>query len=271
MLHLVRTEWFKIRKYPGFWWVLGITALTYPGINALLYFFYKNLVAKTDTTGQLAKALIGNPFAFPEVFRTVAYSSSLFIFIPAILIIMLISNEFTYKTNRQNIIDGWSRNEFLLAKFIDVVIVSVLVILLYLVVTLIIGFTNTDKTVTNSWKLANYTGLFGLQVFSQLSFAFLLGLLIRRAFIALGIFIFYMMIVEQIGVGILKRFVHDIGRFLPLEVSDRITPVPAFLGRLDEKVYKLSLALVNEHVIYTILYTIVFWGLCFWVYKKRDL
>lgn len=270
-MHLLRTEWLKIRNYPGFWWVMAVTLLSYPGINGLLYFIYKRQVNSKEMAGELVKMLVGNPFTFPEVFRTVAYSSSVFIFIPAILIIMLISNEYTYKTNRQNIIDGWSRNAFLLAKFFNVVIVTLLVLVLNVAVTLFIGFYNTTQVDAASWKLAYYSGLFGLQVFSQLSFAFLLGMLIRRAFIALGIFMFYMLILENIIMGLMKQFANDWGRFLPLEVSDRITPVPAFLGRLNEAGYQRSLDLVQQHVALTVLYTALFWAICYWMHKKRDL
>ena len=117
MLNLFRTEWLKIKKYPGFWWIMGITVLSYPGINGMFYFIYKENTANTKNAAQMLKMLLGNPFEFPEVFRTTAFASSLFVFIPAILVIMLITNEYTYKTNRQNVIDGWSRNEFLVAKF----------------------------------------------------------------------------------------------------------------------------------------------------------
>ncbi|MFK5098226.1 hypothetical protein, partial [Klebsiella pneumoniae] len=72
----------------------------------------------------IAKLLLGNPFVFPEVWQTVAYFSSFFVLLPSILVIMLVTNEYTYKTHRQNIIDGWSRNEFLLSKLIDVAIIS---------------------------------------------------------------------------------------------------------------------------------------------------
>jgi ABC-type transport system involved in multi-copper enzyme maturation permease subunit len=271
MLYLLRTEWFKIKNYPGFWWIMGVTLLSYPGINGLFYFIYNDRVNDKSDGAKIIKMLVGNPFEFPEVFRTVAYSSSLFVFIPAILIIMLITNEYTYKTNRQNVIDGWSRNEFLIAKFYNVVIVSLLVVALYLTITLVIGFINTPVTNPESWKLVNYTGLFALQVFSQLSFAFLLGLLIRRAFIALGIFIFYKIILENIASGIMGRYAKDTGRFLFTEVSDRLTPVPAFLGKLDKDAYAKTLGLINQHVLLSIAYLIVYWALVFWVYKKRDL
>ncbi len=272
MSNLLRTEWLKIKNYPGFWWIMGITVLSYPGINGMFYFIYKQQTANSKSAAQMLKMLIGNPFEFPEVFRTTAFSSSMFVTIPAILVIMLITNEYTYKTNRQNVIDGWSRNEFLIAKFLNVVIISLIVVALYLIVTLSIGFSTTGADVKDKFQLAHYAALFSLQTFAQLSFAFLLGLLIKRAFIALGVFIFYKIPAENISAELLNKYVHaDTGRFLPTESSDLLTPVPAFLGRLDPKVYEHALSLINQQVFITIGYLLIFWGLIFWIYKKRDL
>lgn len=270
MSNLFKTEWLKIKKYPGFWWIMAITVLSFPGINGLFYFIYKEQTGNEKTAAKMLKMLIGNPFEFPEVFRTVAFTSSLFVIIPAILVIMLITNEYTYKTNRQNVIDGWSRNQFLIAKFLNVVIISIIVIVLYIIVTLVIGFT-TSAGVAEKWELANYTALYGLQVFAQLSFAFLLGLLIKRAFIALGAFLFYKVILENIATGFMGKYANDSGRFLFTESSDRLTPLPAFIGKLNPESYSKSLSLINQHVLITIGYLIIFWGLVFWIYKKRDL
>lgn len=272
MLHLLRTEWLKLKNYPGFWWIMGITVLSYPSINFMFYNIYKQNTQNSKSAAQMLKMLIGNPFEFPEVFRTTAFASSMFVTIPAILVIMLITNEYTYKTNRQNVIDGWSRNEFLLAKFLNVVIISLIVIALYVIVTFSIGFSITGADVKDKFQLAHYIGLFSLQTFAQLSFAFFLGLLIKRAFIALGVFIFYKIPAENIASELLNRYVHaDTGRFLPTESSDLLTPVPAFLGRLDPKVYDHALSLINQQVFITIAYVFIFWGLVFWIYKKRDL
>jgi ABC-type transport system involved in multi-copper enzyme maturation permease subunit len=271
MLNLLRTEWLKIKNYPGFWWIMGVTLLSYPGINGLFYFIYKEQTQNAKRGAEMIKMLIGNPFELPETFRTVAFTSSLFVFIPAILVIMLITNEYTYKTNRQNVIDGWSRNEFLIAKFLNVVIITALVMLLFVAVTLGIGFLTTEKINADSWKLVNYTGLYALQVFAQLSFAFLLGLVIRRAFIALGVFIFYKIVLENILSGVLMKYAKDAGRFLPTESSDRLTPIPAFLGKIDADNYAKTLGLLNQQALITVGYIIVFWALVFWVYQKRDL
>lgn len=271
MKHVIRTEWLKIRKYPAFWWVMGVTALTYPGVNSIFLAIYRDITEKKSQSGQIVKALIGNPFTFPEVWRTVAYFSSIFIFIPAIVVIMLITNEFTYKTNRQNIIDGWSRQDFLLAKLTDVLILSVIVTGLYTLVAFVMGSINGSGQ-GGQWSLAYYIGLFALQTFAQLSLAFLLGLLVRKSFIAIAFFAFYSIILEPVAVGILHyRFKTDIGYYFPMEISQRLLPKPAFFGRFDEKAYQAALDAVPYHILYTILLLLVVWGFCFWLNNKRDL
>lgn len=272
MLNLFRTEWFKIRNYPGFWLLLGVTVLSYPGVNYILYNIYQTQLTKKDMAANLLKMLVGNPFTFPEVFRTVAYASSVFIFLPAILVIMLITNEYTYKTHRQNIIDGWSRRQFMLSKWVDVCIITFIVTLLCGVVALFIGYLNLSEAAEEGrWALSYYIALFGLQVFSQLSFAFLIGLLLRRSFLSLSVFIFYGFVLEPILTGLARWKLNDAGRFLLLEVSDRLTPVPAFLGRFDEAAYQRTLGMVNEHVLLTLAYTLMFWFIAFFVFYKRDL
>ncbi|MBS1946126.1 MAG: ABC transporter permease [Bacteroidetes bacterium] len=272
MLHILKTEWLKIKGYPAFWWVMGITALTYPGINYLFHGVYENITQKDTQRGKILKMLIGNPFSFPEAWHTVAYFSSIFVFIPAIVVIMLITNEYTYKTNRQNIIDGWSRREFMIAKITDVIILTLLVAVLSAGVALVIGIANTEGAKSNHWQMSYYAGLFALQTFSQLSIAFTIGLLLRKSFIALAVFSFYGIIVEPIAVNVLKyKFDNNIGEYFPLEISQRLLPKPAFIGRIDEKAYQASLDAVKYHIGYTLALILLTWLICFWIYNRRDL
>jgi ABC-2 type transport system permease protein len=270
MNNLIKTEWLKIKNYRAFWWMTGIVALSYPGINYLFYNLYLQLTSKEDKAAQVAKMLLGDPFAFPEVWHTAAFFSSWFIFIPSIIVIMFITNEYTYKTHRQNIIDGWSRNQFMTSKLIDVLIVSLLITLMYFLVALGIGLINAEKSV-GIWQKSNYIALFALQTFAQLSIAFLIAFLTRKAFLALGIFLFYFIILEPAFVGVSRIFLNDIGRFMPLEISDRIIPVPAFLGKLDQEGYNTLLNQVNTHIILTILLTALVWFICYRINKRRDL
>ncbi|RYY88907.1 MAG: hypothetical protein EOO15_07730 [Chitinophagaceae bacterium] len=268
MLSILRTEWLKMKKYPAFWAMLGIVALSYPGMN---YFFYEagykdNLADKK--MGPIL-AMLPNPFTFPDAWQTVAYISSLFIFLPALMVIMFITNEYTYKTYRQNIIDGWSRKDFMLGKLIDVLLVTTVVTLLYAITAFVIGSVNSEPGV-NRFAGAHYIGLFFLQVFAQLSLAMLVALLVRKAFIALGIFMFYYFPLEPAIVGISKQKWNLNLEFMPLEISDRLIPFPRWFSR-DEAHWKEIVAQSSAHVWYTLIFLLVVWTLCFWINKKRDL
>jgi ABC-2 type transport system permease protein len=272
MTSIAKTEWLKIKNYPAFWWVFGITALTYPGVNYLFLYAYHDITRQKSGAGQVLKALMGNPFALPEGWRTMAFFSSFFIYIPSIVVIMLITNEYTYKTNRQNIIDGWSRKDFMTAKLIDVLLLSAIVTTLYAVVVVIIGMANTSTDAAGKWDLTYYIGLFLLQTFSQLSIAFMVGMLLRKAFIALAVFTFYGFIVEPIAVNLLKyKYKSEVGKFFPMEISDRLLTKPVFLGKIDEAAYQQSIDAVKYHVAYSLCLVLLTWLFCFWLNNRRDL
>jgi ABC-type transport system involved in multi-copper enzyme maturation permease subunit len=185
---------------------------------------------------------------------------------------MIITNEYTYRTNRQNIIDGWSRKNFMTAKMIDVLLLSAIVTLLFAVVVLFIGLMNMENGAAGKWDLTYYIGLFFLQTFSQLSIAFTVGMLLRKAFIALAIFTFYSVIVEPIAVNVLHyKYNNEIGKFFPMEISDRLLTKPVFLGKIDEAAYQQSIDAVKYHVIYSICLLILTWLFCFWLNNRRDL
>jgi ABC-type transport system involved in multi-copper enzyme maturation permease subunit len=274
--NIIKTEWLKLKHYKAFWLLLSVTAISYPGINGIAYYAFKDSIDAKSQSGQLVKMLLGNPFAFPQSFHTTAYLSSFFTFIPAIVVIMLVTNEYLFKTHRQNIIDGWKKNTFIWGKFISVVLVTLIVTIFYLAVACFIGILATkEMSGVNVLEKANYIGLFSLQVFCQLSIAFLLGLLIRKAFIAYGIYIFYSFILENILSGFFrlksKKWGVDYGHYLPFEISDRLIPLPPSLGKFNAADYELAVAAIDNHVVYTVLLTAFVWLISFYIFKKRDL
>ncbi len=269
MSNLIKTEWLKIKKYPAFWWMLLIVALAYPGMNYAIYVNgYKDQL-NDETMGPILQ-MLANPFTFPDVWQTVAFISSMFVFLPSIVVIMFITNEYSYKTSRQNIIDGWSRSNFMLAKLIDVLIISVVVTILYAVTAFIIGNVNAGSDAANPLQGTRYIALFWLQQFAQLSIALLIALLVRRAFLALGIFLFYFFPLEPILVAVLKKHANGIGDYLPLQISDRLIPFPRWVIR-DENEWSELLRLSNLHIFYTVGLLLLTWAICFRINKTRDL
>ncbi|MFY7963441.1 MAG: ABC transporter permease [Chitinophagaceae bacterium] len=270
MLSLLKIEWLKIKKYSAFWWMLGIVAISYPGINSMFLAIYRELANSKEMAAQVVKAIIGNPFAFPDAWQSVAYFSSLFVIIPAVLVIMLINNEYSFKTNRQNIIDGWNRNQFITSKLIDVAIISVIVTIAYMLVT--IGFaTIADNTTFYRWsENVHYIPLFLLQTFAQLSLAFLAGYFIKKSFLALGTYLFYSLVIENILAGYLEVKKIIIYKYLPFEISDRLIPRPEFKMNLQ----KIVAEKVNDiplHIALTIVLTTIVWIICFKHHQNKDL
>ena len=106
----LRIEWLKLKYYRTFWILLGIIVVCIPAFNYVIYDITDNSFPKIN-----GQNLLGNPFSFPNVWSTVPYNAGILVFIPAILIITLFTNEYSYRTHRQNIIDGWSRSQFVSA------------------------------------------------------------------------------------------------------------------------------------------------------------
>jgi ABC-type transport system involved in multi-copper enzyme maturation permease subunit len=214
---------------------------------------------------------LGNPFTFPEVWRTTAFFSSVFVFIPAVVVIMLVSNEYTFRTHRQNVIDGWSRSQFVTSKLLDVAMISLMITIIYAIVALVTGFANQTRLIHDTWSQSYYIGLFFLQTFAQLSIAFLMGFLIKKAFLALGLFLFYFILLENLIVLLLWRYKLIAADYMPLEISDMTIPPPAFTGKFDPVAYQQKLDAIPLHIGLTIILTAIIWGICYRINNRRDL
>jgi hypothetical protein len=152
---------------------------------------------------------------------------------------------------------------------IDVFIICLFSTILYTITAFVIGTINTEAP-ENSWVGTKYIGLFFLQLFSQLSIALLIALLARKAFMALGIFLFYFFPLEPYLVAMGKKWANDAGEFMPLEISDRLIPFPRWFTRKESE-WKTLVEQSNIHILYTLLLIAATWGICFWINKKRDL
>jgi hypothetical protein len=222
MFNTLFVEWLKIRRYRTFWILMAMTLLSIPGLTYLLYDLMKNSFPKGA-----GKAILGSPFAFPDAWQTVAWNSSLLFILPAILLITLTTNEFTYKTHRQNIIDGWSRQQFISVKLVEVLILALKCTAMVLGTTLVFGcLVNKVPAGVGIWQDSRFLFYYFVQALSYFTIAFLMALLIRRAGLSIAVFLIYML-AENIVVGIFRNLYKLNGvDYLPEEVTDRLIPQP---------------------------------------------
>lgn len=222
MLKVLGIEWMKIRNYRTFWILLGIIVASIPGVNYAVYGIVNAVTSKAKGV-----APIPNPFAFPDGWHTICYAASMLFIMQAILIITLTTNEFSFRTHRQNIIDGWSRGTFIGVKLVGVLLISLLSTLVVLLTVLGFGyFTSHAGAHVSVWQGSRFLFFYFVQVISYSMIAFVIAVLIKRSGLAIGLFLIYM-IVEQVVMGVLTNLFHFTpAQYLPEETTDRLIPFP---------------------------------------------
>jgi ABC-2 type transport system permease protein len=220
MLHLLKIEWLKVKNYKTFWIFLALYVAGLFGINYIFYEFQDSF--KKDFPLELF------PFGYPKIWLTVGWISSWLLYFPGMLMLLLIGNEFTYKTHRQNIIDGLKRSEFIGVKIIVAVILAFIATLICALNVFIFGALYKSSFTFQGMEGLLYTFI---QSLSYILFAMLLGFLIRRSGLAIAIFFLYGLVFEQLIGGFIDGKLlsgHYVFYYMPLEASDVLVPSTFF-------------------------------------------
>ncbi len=267
ILNSLRIEWLKLKNYRTFWILLMVTIVCIPAFNYVFYDFSDNSFPKMN-----GKSILGNPFSSPDVWMTVPYFSSILLFIPAILIITLITNEYTYRTHRQNIIDGWSRSQFVSVKILQILLLSLFVTGLVVATCLYFKYLNrSHEPFKEGWAQYRFILYFFIEMLDYSLIAVLIAMLIRRAGLAMGIFFLYMIVEQFVVVLGRNKFKKNWVDYLPEEVTDRLIPQPfarKLLASGNTGIWEEHLPLyLSVGVLYIILYIFFI----HWRFRKSDL
>lgn len=230
MLQLLKIEWLKVKNYKAFWVFTILYSLAILGINYTGYYI-NALTIKSVPASQI---LLGNPYAFPKVWQTVGFMSSWLLYFPGILFIMLLTNEFNFKTHRQNIIDGWTRQQFISVKFVSAILFSVVATIFNFLVALLFGLISSGSHF--SFTGMENIGYIFIQTVAYLTFAMFLAIVFRRSGAAIAVFFLYGLIFEWLITALINFQLNlaPVGYFLPLQVTDVMLPIP--FG--DKVIYK---------------------------------
>jgi ABC-type transport system involved in multi-copper enzyme maturation permease subunit len=276
MIKLLKIEFKKILTYRIFWILTG------------LYFIFLTLgllMAEFMINKQVDSINSRSPIPFPHItiyffpwiwqnitfFATIRYV----LIFPAIVIIILITNEFTFKTIRQNVINGMSKAEFLSSKLLLILIISLIMTVLLTVGTLILGMSYTSELtlamITD--KAAFMVGFFITMLTLQI-YALFFGFIFRNTGLAIALFTLYLFIAEPILYYFLKSpivFENNISPYLPLNAVLRLTEYPSIpllknlMGiTLQDSVSWVACLIPSG-------YAAIMIGIVYWVLVKRDL
>ncbi|RYY71898.1 MAG: hypothetical protein EOO13_01470 [Chitinophagaceae bacterium] len=230
MQTLLRVEWLKIKNYGAFkilalFFVIGVVLTNY-----IVYSVNKNVIGNINTAGLVSSF---NPYSFSNTWQTTSYATGFLLILPALLIIMLVTNEFSFRTSRQNIIDGWSRKDFIEVKIVFALIVSVIsTLLVFLTALTFAAFSGTEFSLNGF----SHVGYFFLKSFSYNMIAVLVSVLVRRTGFAIGLYFIYLgaenIISQLLDVWSMKIRsdsgvdLGSMGDYLPMNASDGLLTFP---------------------------------------------
>lgn len=260
MIQLLNIEWMKVKAYRTFWILTILFFIAVPLINLAFEGF-------TNKSGQV-NLLLGSPFAFPKAWDTIAWLASFITPIMGIMLIIFLTNENNFRTVRQNIIDGWSRDQYIMAKFGVLITTTIFITIMIGVTTLFFGLKNGVGDATENIVFVFYAFV---QSLAYLSLAFFLGVYMKRAGIAIAIYVMYVY-VGEICIALLLDFQvkRHLGAFLPLECTDRLIPgLSNIVRKLSEQGNPPPSS--STYVLIAIAYIVLFNFLSWRKIKKADL
>ncbi len=225
-----------------------------------------------------------NLYYFPNIWEFFPWIASWFNLLLAILIIVMTGNEFTYRTFRQHVVDGFSRSDLLKGKAFMILMIAIYSFLMVLLFSLIFGFIFTPDYSDGAFISKSYILLvYFVQAVAYMSFGFLLAVVFRNTALAIVLFFLYRLIIEPV---IRLFFPARLRQFFPIKVISNLTPTPEFLaissGNQDVGNGPGSLNLreigilaedlpVYLNLLLAIGYTSIFIGLAYMLLKKRNL
>lgn len=228
MLHLLQIELKKLTSYRTFWVVVGLYFITIGFSTASGWEFLKWLANTFDKFGSSLNINRIPLYHFPDVWLNLVWWSGFFKVLLGIMVVISITNEYSYRTIRQNIIDGMSRFEFLLSKILVNVLLCLLSVGLIFVIATITGFIYTPEI---NWSfvftdLEFYPAYF-LEIFTYLSFALMLGILVQRSGLTIILLLLAYML-EAIVKANIDDYVPTLIPFFPMEAISALVPIPFY-------------------------------------------
>ncbi len=223
-------------------------------------------------------------FNFPYIWHFNTFVTAFFKLFLAIVIVSMMSNEYSNKTIKQNLIDGLSKKEFVLSKFLTVISFSLISTIFVFVVSLILGLIYSDyDELSIIFSDLQFLLAFFVKLVGFFSFCLFLGVLVKRSAFALGFLILWQ-VFEGFVRGMIRWKLFDsettdaIMGFFPLnamfnlikEPFSRLNAVQTVANQIGEKV-TLNYQVHWYEILIVLVWTWVFVYLSYMLLKKRDL
>ncbi|HBF89127.1 MAG TPA: hypothetical protein DDX39_10835 [Bacteroidales bacterium] len=214
MLRLLKIELQKYLSYTNFWVIIGLHSSLF-----ILSLFIGSQI-NIDIPGLDFTTFV----QFPTIWNTVSWIASWFNLLLAILLIAFIGNEYSFKTFRQNVIDGLSRSELIISKLLVIIVLSIYCFVLVSIVTIAMGLIlSTHYDFSIIFSNAGIMFVYFIQTIAYMTFGMFLAILVKNTALSIVFYFLYFFPIEPI---VRNLFPDQIGMFFPMKVISNLTPAP---------------------------------------------
>lgn len=264
MLQLLKIEFKKIIPYTTFWVIFGLVFALIPVV------FYG--IGQFELQG--APIDMKNTYRFPGVWNNLTYLASWFNLLIGMVMVILVCNEFSFRTFRQHVIDGQSKSDFVISKILLMVCMALFSTIYLLIIGALFGFATTDANVSFTENI-HFVGIYFIQALGYMSVALIIATLIRST--ALSIIIFMLSILIE---SIIQVFMPgNVEKYFPMEIIANLTPNPLISNMMPDPSQlppgaqmapMFETIPLSTTVMVACVYILLIWGITYFMLTKKD-
>lgn len=266
MIRLLRIEFIKAFNFKALWYLFVIYALALGIILFGVETFINDIIGEGGRNLPITLPKM-SLYAFPLVWHNLTYLAGFFKVFPAIMFLILATNEYSYKTIRQQLITGLSRNELFFAKVLLMLATSLFMGLLVGIFGLILGISHTsDLSFLLFIEKSGFLLTYVLEVFAYTMFAYFIATIVKRSGFAIGILLLWAYIIEPILAYKLPDGYED---YLPLRSIGNLIQIP---NSQLMKIFGIEFQeyISSNDVFIALGYTFLFGFIVWLIHQKKD-
>lgn len=267
MINAIKIDFRKYFFSKVFWILLS----TYLALIVIVFFSSEKMLNNVIVeAGKGAPLTVPNfsLYSLPFVWHNLTFVGGFFKIFLAIIVLNFITTEFGHKTIRQNIMMGMSRSRFLFSKVFFVLILSFLSTFILFISGAVLGILHTENlTVAMFFDKIEFLPAYFLELFTFCSLALMLGFLIQRSVLAIGLLALYYYIIEPVAASMLPD---TISKYLPVESMGNLIDIPnSSLMKMFGVNFREFISVPDIYI--SILYCLLFIGIAYLVVVKKRL
>lgn len=278
MLRLLQIEFHKL-KYNRAAKVISITYF------ALICFIALIVSIEFNFGGVKFRVADQGIFNFPFIWHFNTFMAAILKIFLAIVIVSMMSNEYSYRTLKQNLIDGLSKKEFVLSKFLTVIGYAVVSTIFVFILSMILGLAFSDyNEIGIIFSDMEYLIAYFIKLTGFFAMCLFLGVWVKRSAFAIGFLVIWWIVEKLIYLFLKFRLFKDtdvaesVSQFFPMEAMSnlikepftRLGAVQSVANQLNEeltKSYDVNFLDIGIVLVWTALF--VYWS--YRILKRRDL